>query len=111
VNFDEEMVHTVATLRASFAHHLNEPAWTEFIRRLSAASPMFASLWARHDVAGPGSHLKRFMDPRVGLLRLHSTSLAVADMPETRIIVYSPADEETRERLALTRTAGTQPTR
>ncbi|HEY5987936.1 MAG TPA: hypothetical protein VIV12_16415, partial [Streptosporangiaceae bacterium] len=42
VNFDEEMPRMVATLRARFAKHLNEPAWTGFIDRLSAASPDFA---------------------------------------------------------------------
>ncbi len=103
LNFDEEMPRVVATLRASFAQHLREPAWTSFIRRLSAASPEFAKLWARHDVANPESRTKQFMDPDAGLLRLRSTSLAVVDMPEARIVVYTPADDLTRERLPLTR--------
>jgi transcriptional regulator with XRE-family HTH domain len=47
LNFDEEMPRVVAILRARFAQHLNEPAWTGFIRRLSAASPEFAEMWAR----------------------------------------------------------------
>jgi transcriptional regulator with XRE-family HTH domain len=102
-NFDEEGPRMVATLRASFAQHLNEPAWTSFIRRLCAASQEFAELWARHEVASPASHIKHFVHPRAGLLRLRSTSLAVADMPEARIVVYTPADEETRGRLPLTR--------
>ena len=93
----------VATLRASFAQHLNEPEWTSFIRRLSAASPQFAELWARQEVASPASHTKHFLHPTAGLLRLLSTSLVVADLPEARILVYTPADEETRRRLPLTR--------
>jgi hypothetical protein len=103
LNFDEEGPRMVATLRASFAQHLNEPAWTSFIRRLCAASPEFAELWARHEVASPASHTKHFLHPIAGVLRLLSTSLAVADMPEARIVVYTPADEETRRRLPLTR--------
>ena len=103
LNFDEEAPRMAATLRASFAHHLNEPAWTCFIRRLSAASPEFAELWTRHEVASPGSRSKHFLHPEAGLLRLRSTSLAVADMPEARIVVYTPVDDETRERLPLTR--------
>ena len=35
--------------------------------------------------------------------RIVTTSLAVTAMPGTRIVVYTPADEETRERLPLTR--------
>jgi hypothetical protein len=30
----------------------------------------------------------------------------VADMPEARIVVYTPMDEETRQRLPLTRRRG-----
>jgi transcriptional regulator with XRE-family HTH domain len=103
LNFDEEGPRMVATLRASFAQHLGEPAWTGFIQRLSAASPEFARLWTRHEVASPGSRTKVFLHPEAGVLRLRSTSLAVADMPEARIVVYTPADDETRERLPLTR--------
>ena len=106
VNFDEEAPRMVATLRASFAQHLTEPAWTRFIQALSAASPEFARLWTRHEVASPGSRTKHLLHPVAGLLRLRSTSLAVADMAEARIVVYTPADEETRQRLPLTRRHG-----
>ncbi len=105
VNFDEEMPRVVATLRASFGQHLGEPAWTDFIRRLCARSAEFAQMWARHDVARPGARTKVFRHPVAGLLRLQSTSLAVADMPECRIVVYTPADAETRDRLPLIRSA------
>jgi transcriptional regulator with XRE-family HTH domain len=103
LNYDVEMPRMVATLRAAFAQHLREPAWTGFIRRLTTASPEFAELWARQEVANPESRIKHVLAPEVGLLRLRTTSLAVADMPETRIVVYTPADGETRERLPLTR--------
>jgi transcriptional regulator with XRE-family HTH domain len=101
LNLDEQMPRLVATLRASFGRHLGEPAWVDFIRELSAASPEFAALWARHDVAKPNVTTKRFLDSRAGVLTLQSTSLSVAGMPEARIVVYTPADEQTRERLPL----------
>jgi transcriptional regulator with XRE-family HTH domain len=103
LNFDEEMRRMVATLRAAFAQHLREPAWTGFIRRLSAASPEFTELWARHEVANPESRVKHYLHGDAGLLRLRTNSLAVADMPEARIVAYTPVDEETRRRLPLTR--------
>ncbi len=103
VNFDTEVPRLVATLRARFAQHLNEPRWTGFIKRLIAASPEFAEMWARHEVANPGTSTKHFLHPEAGLLRLQSTSLAVADVPEAFITVYTPADEDTSRRLPLTR--------
>jgi hypothetical protein len=105
LNFEQEAPLLVATLRASFGQHLREPAWIEFIRKLSERSAEFAELWARQEVATPGSRTKTFLHPDAGLLRLRSTSLAVADMPEARIVVYTPQDQETRERLPLTRRA------
>jgi MmyB-like transcription regulator ligand binding domain/Helix-turn-helix domain len=104
LNFDEEAGRTVAQFRAASANHLGEPAWTDFIRKLSENSEDFARMWARHDVARPGVRIKHFLDPRAGLLRMLTTSLAVSEMPECRIVVYTPADDETRERLPLTRT-------
>ena len=109
LNFDREAALMVATLRNSFGQHLKEPAWIEFIDKLCARSPEFAELWARQEVAAPGSRTKHFLHPRAGLLRLRSTSLAVADMPETRIVVYTPVDQESRERLPLTRRERAEP--
>jgi transcriptional regulator with XRE-family HTH domain len=103
LNFDREAGLLVATLRASYGQHLREPAWNEFISELCERSEEFAELWARQEVASPGSRTKHFLHPDAGLLRLRSTSLAVADMPEARVVVYTPTDEETRQRLPLTR--------
>jgi transcriptional regulator with XRE-family HTH domain len=98
-NMDEQLPTLVATLRASFARHLGEPAWTEFIRTLSAASPAFAEMWGRHDVARPGVTFKTFVHDEVGRLTIRSTSLAVAGQAETRIVVYTAADDDTRAKL------------
>jgi hypothetical protein len=103
LNFEDEAPRTVAQFRAASANHLGEPAWTDFIEELTERSADFAAMWARHDVARSGVRIKHFLDPRAGLLRMQTSSLAVSDMPGARILVYTPADEETRERLPLTR--------
>jgi transcriptional regulator with XRE-family HTH domain len=103
LNFDEEAPRSVAQLRSDSVNHLGEPVWTEYISKLTEGSEDFARMWARHDVARPGVRIKHLLDPRAGLLRIITTSFAVTEMPETRVVVYTPADEETRERLPLTR--------
>ncbi|ETK32621.1 helix-turn-helix transcriptional regulator [Microbispora sp. ATCC PTA-5024] len=99
LNKHEELPQMVATLRAAFAKHVGEPAWTGFVSRLSAASPEFARMWAMHDVARPGVRMKLFQHSAVGLIRMASTSMALSAPPETRIVVYTPTDDESRERL------------
>ena len=99
VNKEEELRQMVATLRAAFGRHVGEPAWTGFVARLSAASPEFARMWATHDVARPGVRMKLFKHSSVGLIRLTSTSMALAAPPETRVVVYTPMDDESRRRI------------
>lgn len=104
VNREDELPQMVATLRAGFGRHLGEPSWTDFVRRLSAASPEFARMWAAHDVARPGSRMKIFRHSEIGQVRTISTSMALASPPDTRMVVYTPLDDESRERIAWIRT-------
>ncbi|MFB4262497.1 helix-turn-helix transcriptional regulator [Nonomuraea sp. GTA35] len=90
----------VAMLRAAFGRHLDEPSWTGFVRRLSARSPEFARMWSTHDVAAPGSQVRVLRYDEVGEIRLTTTMLTVVGMPEARLVVYTPAGQESRQRLA-----------
>ncbi|WP_051753343.1 helix-turn-helix transcriptional regulator [Streptosporangium amethystogenes] len=103
VNRAEELAQMVATLRAGFGRHLGEPAWTEFVRVLSAASGEFARMWATHDVARPGNRIKIFRHSAVGQIRTTSTSMALSSPQEARMVVYTPMDEESHERVARLR--------
>ncbi|MFC4585434.1 helix-turn-helix transcriptional regulator [Sphaerisporangium corydalis] len=102
-NQDIEKPLMVATLRAAFVRHLGEPSWVDFVRRLSAASPSFAKMWADHEVARPGTRMKIFQPSTLGPIRVTSTSMALSSPPETRMVVYTPMDDESRERLAWLR--------
>ncbi|WOX09627.1 helix-turn-helix transcriptional regulator [Streptomyces sp. N50] len=107
---ETELPVMVAMLRSAYGLHTGEPAWEEFIRRLSAASPLFTRLWRSGDVAEPGRRVKTFRHTEVGEMRMTSVSLSVNGMPECRIVVYTPADEETRLRAeALTATKRSHP--
>ncbi|MFI7497844.1 helix-turn-helix transcriptional regulator [Streptomyces sp. NPDC049687] len=87
-----ELPVMVATLRAAYGLHAGEPSWEGFIRKLSAASPLFARLWRTGDVAEPGRRVKIFRNPAGGELRMTSTSLSIDGMPECRIVVYTPEE-------------------
>ncbi|MFJ8104648.1 helix-turn-helix transcriptional regulator [Streptomyces sp. NPDC096132] len=88
-----ELPMMVATLRAAYGLHAGEPSWEEFIRELSAASPLFTRLWRTGDVAEPGRRVKIFRNPAGGELRMTSTSLSIDGMPECRIVVYTPEEQ------------------
>ena len=99
VNRDEQLPMLVAQLRAHYARHIGEPAWTAFVRRLQAASPWFARLWDQHEVASSVTYLKVFRHPAYPQLAMTTTSFGVLAAPGTRMVVYTPADEATRQAL------------
>jgi transcriptional regulator with XRE-family HTH domain len=96
INREPELPRAVAIFRGAYSRHADDPCWQEFVRRLCAESAEFARLWARQDVADPGARVKSFMNDRAGPVRFVTTSLNVSSAPETRLIVYTPMDEETR---------------
>ena len=104
--YEQHVRYMVGRLRAAYSNHIGDLAWEEDIRRLSSLSGEFAELWARHEVASPQPRTITYQHPKAGALRLASSELEVPEMLEARIMVYTPRDSETRERLQLTRRHG-----
>jgi transcription regulator MmyB-like protein len=99
VEWDDTVARMVAQLRASMAEHVGEPAWKSFVHRLTDASPEFAAMWERHEVRGVENHTKMILNPRVGLVRVDFTNLWFGPSLQTRLITYTPTDDESREKL------------
>ena len=101
--YEQEVRYAVARMRAIYARHVGDPEWEEDIRRLSALSREFADLWSRHEVAEPEPRVRTIINPAAGPLTFTASELAVPVMPDARLTVYTPADDQTRARLPLTR--------
>jgi hypothetical protein len=99
VDREESIRLMAAKFRASMAQHLAEPAWKELLKRLQGASPEFCELWERHEVIQPDGHLKRYVNPHVGMLVFDFTHLWLGPQHGPRLTTYTPADAVTRERL------------
>jgi hypothetical protein len=63
----------------------------------------FAELWALHEVAEFQPRVRTFIHPDAGPLRFTTSELQVLATPEARLVVYTPAEDDTRARLPLTR--------
>ena len=101
VDWQDAAPRTVATFRAAMAEHLAEPYWKALVKQLRAESPEFEELWSRHDVQAPENLTKWFMTPEVGLLRLNHTHLWLSQRAETRLVFYTPVDDEGWAKLTL----------
>jgi len=101
--YEHHVRYMVARLRAAYGLHVGDPDWEEDIRRLTSMSREFAELWARHEVTDSQPRTLSYLHPRAGSLRLAVSELDVPALPETRIVIYVPVDEDTRSRMPLTR--------
>jgi transcriptional regulator with XRE-family HTH domain len=101
--YDHHVRYLVARLRSAYALHVGDPDWEEDIRRLAGMSCEFAELWARHEVADSQLRTLSYLHPRAGSLSLAVSELDLPVLPGARIVVYTPADQETRSRMPLTR--------
>jgi len=104
--YDTHVRYLVARLRAAYGTHIGDPDWEEDIRRLSSLSREFTDLWARHEVANWESRDLTYAHPHAGVVRLTVSELEVPDIPDARIMVYTPRDDDTRARMPLTRRNG-----
>jgi transcriptional regulator with XRE-family HTH domain len=97
-----------AQLRSVVAARPDDARAAALVRRLLAASPEFAALWAEHDVAVRRSDTKTVLHPAVGALELDCEVMLSANH-EQRLIVYTARPgSEAAERLQLLRVVGLQ---
>ncbi|GAA1016216.1 XRE family transcriptional regulator [Acrocarpospora pleiomorpha] len=102
----------VADLRAAVGRQSGDPTVAGLVGRLQAASADFRRLWAEHEVAVRRADRKTMLHPRVGRLVMNCETLVTPDQGQ-QLLVLTPADAETRERLELLRVLGIEefPTR
>jgi transcriptional regulator with XRE-family HTH domain len=89
----------VAQYRAAMADHVGEAVWKCMVRRLQEASPEFAELWSRHDVAAPENLTKRIRHPQLGMLQFTYTNLWLSQRMGVRLITYTPDDADTEAKI------------
>ncbi|WP_238332175.1 helix-turn-helix transcriptional regulator [Kribbella jejuensis] len=107
LNYDTEVPYLVGRLRSAYGEHVGDPDWETDLARLRSICPEFDLLWSKHEVAACTPRVRRIANPDVGEVRLTITELAVSAHPDLLLFIESPADEETRAKLPLTRREAT----
>ncbi|MBB4753775.1 helix-turn-helix transcriptional regulator [Actinoplanes lobatus] len=104
---DQQARQLVADLRATAGRRSGDEEVTGLIERLMAASDEFRYRWAEHEVAVRRADRKTLLHPRMGWMRMDCETLMTPDQGQM-LLVFTPADDETRERLALLMVVGVQ---
>jgi transcriptional regulator with XRE-family HTH domain len=97
----------VADLRATAGRRAGDPVVQGLVDRLLAASEEFARRWSEHEVEVRRADRKTFVHPRIGSLLMDCETLVTPDLGQ-QLIVLTPADAESRERLDLLRVVGVE---
>lgn len=79
----------VADLRAAVARRGNDAAASALVRRLHDASPEFARLWERHEVAVRRTSRMRVLHPDIGAIEFDAEVL-LTPAEDQRLIVFTP---------------------
>lgn len=97
---DEAVLRDItARLRGKAPEHRDDPRWQTLLDRLRATSPDFVRLWETYEIAGDRTQLRRYASPRVGRLDVHFQSLWLDRARGDRVILMTPADDDTARRL------------
>ncbi|MGW1675819.1 helix-turn-helix transcriptional regulator [Saccharopolyspora sp. NPDC002376] len=89
----------IAHLRTAWAAHPEDQALTDLITEFIAHDEEFARLWDERDVKVNGRGRKVLRHPDVGVITVHFEVLAPLQDPDQRLLIYRPADDESRAAL------------
>ena len=98
----------VANLRAAYGVLGPRSAAAELVRALQKASPEFAALWDRHEVAQRFADHKILLHPELGPIELDCQVLFTEDQSQALLVLTAPPHTEGYEKLQLLSVLGQQ---
>jgi transcriptional regulator with XRE-family HTH domain len=84
---------SLAMFRADYARHTGNPDFMRLIAHLTRQSTEFAQWWPQREVARPLAGQKRINHPTAGQMLFEYSSLGVGDLPDMKLIVFTPLDD------------------
>jgi hypothetical protein len=91
----------VANLRAAYGSMGPRSRAGELVRALQKASPEFAELWQRHEVARRFEDHKTLVHPELGPIELDCQVLFTEDQSQALLVLTAPPHTEGYEKLQL----------
>jgi transcriptional regulator with XRE-family HTH domain len=108
---DDHPTHSrvyVAQLRGISAREGRTSRAAALSKRLCAASPEFAALWAQHEVGVTYAGTKRIIHPQVGTISLHCQVLVDPDQSQSLLVFTAIPGSQDHDKLRLLSVIGSQ---
>ncbi|AYF79509.1 XRE family transcriptional regulator [Nocardia yunnanensis] len=88
----DHLARMVGYLRAAYARNIGDPEWVAFIDDMVSASPRFAEMWARNDVALPLGRTRVIRNLAIGEVVMYMTSMSLPSIAGAWMQIWTPAD-------------------
>jgi len=98
---DRQSRAEVANLRAAYGSMGPRSRAGELVRALQKASPEFAELWDRHEVAKRFEDHKTLIHPQLGAIEVDCQALFTEDQSQALLVLTAPPRSEGYEKLQL----------
>ena len=98
---DRQSRAQVAGLRAAYSTMGPRSRAGELVRALQKASPEFAGLWERHEVAKRFTDHKILIHPRLGPIEVDCQALFTEDQSQALLVLTAPPRTESHDKLQL----------
>ncbi|PZF91721.1 helix-turn-helix transcriptional regulator [Micromonospora deserti] len=98
---DRQSRAQVASLRAAYGQMGPQSRAGEVVRALQKASPEFAELWERHEVATRFEDHKTLIHPQLGAIELNCQALFTEDQSQALLVLTAPPRSEGYDKLQL----------
>jgi len=105
---DRQSRAQVANLRAAYGSMGPRSRAGELVRALTTASPEFAGLWERHEVAKRFEDHKILLHPELGAIEVDCQVLFTEDQSQALLVLTAPPRSEGYEKLQLLAVLGQQ---
>ena len=103
---DRQSRAQVAGLRAAYSTMGPNSQAGELVRALQKASPEFAGLWERHEVAKRFAEHKILLHPQLGPIEVDCQALFTEDQSQALLVLTAPPGTEGYEKLQLVAALG-----
>ena len=103
---DRQSRAQVAGLRAAYSTMGPHSRADELVRALQKASPEFAGLWERHEVAKRFAEHKILLHPQLGPIEVDCQALFTEDRSQALLVLTAPPGTEGYEKLQLVAALG-----
>ncbi|MEO6526987.1 MAG: helix-turn-helix transcriptional regulator [Gemmatimonadaceae bacterium] len=100
VDFDAGLRNSIAMLRLTHARHRGDERFEGLVRHLSANSPEFVRIWTEQETTLPATIPLRIWSSVFGRLDFNSVRFGIPELADHLVVLLSPVDDATRERIA-----------